>query len=134
INNPKEKEGVYVSNGIDIQISKSKLSNPTIEGFKAWLKANPTTIVYQLATPVTEIVENCVDIDLDTYQEKTYFNILNSLPGTLDFKVPSNIGSLVQSNAKEINNINEFINNFILKALLEMNKDLATIKIKNGLN
>ncbi|MCJ8342908.1 MAG: phage baseplate upper protein [Cetobacterium sp.] len=117
-----------------IRIKKSELSTPDLEGFKSWLKANPTTIVYQLATPVTEIVENCIDIDLDTYQEKTYFNILNSLPGTLDFKVPSNIGSLVQSNAKEINNINEFINNFILKALLEMNKDLAAIKIKNGLN
>lgn len=119
---------------IRVKISKSKLTTPNIEGFKAWLKANQTTIVYQLATPVTEVVENCIDIDLDTYQEKTYFNILNSLQGTLDFKVPSNIGSLVQSNAKEINNINEFINNFILKALLEMNKDLAAIKIKNGLN
>ncbi|MGM8316587.1 hypothetical protein ACSXC6_14195, partial (plasmid) [Clostridium perfringens] len=104
----------------------------TVEMAREFIKG--TTLYYQLATPTVEIVDNCVDIDLDTYQEKTYFNILNSLPGTLDFKVPSNIGSLVQSNAKEINNINEFINNFILKALLEMNKDLAAIKIKNGLN
>ncbi|WP_075810705.1 BppU family phage baseplate upper protein [Clostridium perfringens] len=117
-----------------INIKKDKLTTQDITGFKEWLKDNPITIAYQLATPTVEVVENCVDIDLDTHQEKTYFNILNSLPGTLDFKVPSNIGSLVQSNAKEINNINEFINNFILKVLLEMNKDLAAIKIKNGLN
>lgn len=134
----KYLEGISISGSVKnrflFRISTSKLSTPNIEGFKAWLKANPTEIIYPITTPTTEIVENCVDIDLDTYQEKTYFNILNSLPGTLDFKVPSNIGSLVQSNAKEINNINEFINNFILKALLEMNKDLATIKIKNGLN
>lgn len=130
----KETVFGYEETGIVFCILKSKLTTPNVEGFKAWLKANPTTVIYQLAEPVTEVVENCVDIDLDTYQEKTYFNILNSLPGTLDFKVPSNIGSLVQSNAKEINNINEFINNFILKALLEMNKDLAAIKIKNGLN
>lgn len=133
----EKEECVLVGAGtgsVYILINKNKLTSQDITGFKSWLKANPTTIVYQLATPVTEVVENCVDIDLDTYQEKTYFNILNSLPGTLDFKVPSNIGSLVQSNAKEINNINEFINNFILKALLEMNKDLAAIKIKNGLN
>lgn len=129
------KRNMYIAgNRANICIEKSALTTPDIEGFRAWLKANPTTIVYQLATPTVEIVENCVDIDLDTFQDKTYFNILNSLPGTLDFKVPSNIGSLVQSNAKEINNINEFINNFILKALLEMNKDLAAIKIKNGLN
>ncbi|MGU8983484.1 BppU family phage baseplate upper protein [Clostridium perfringens] len=130
----KGRSGEASPSYIKISILKSKLTTQNVEGFKEWLKANPTEIVYQLATPTTEIVENCVDIDLDTYQEKTYFNILNSLPGTLDFKVPSNIGSLVQSNSKEINNINEFINNFILKALLEMNKDLAAIKIKNGLN
>ncbi|NGT52985.1 DUF2479 domain-containing protein, partial [Clostridium perfringens] len=127
------KRNMYIAaNSVNICIEKSALATPDIEGFRAWLKANPTTIVYQLAEPTVEIVENCVDID--TYQEKTYFNILNSIPGSLDFKVPSNIGSLVQSNAKEINNINEFINNFILKTLLEMNKDLAAIKIKNGLN
>lgn len=130
----KGRSGEASPSYIKISISKSKLTTQNVEGFKKWLKANPTEIVYQLSTPTIEIVDNCVDIDLDTYQEKTYFNILNSLPGTLDFKVPSNIGSLVQSNAKEINNINEFINNFILKALLEMNKDLAAIKIKNGLN
>ena len=130
-----DSEGLAITQyGVYIKILKSKLSTQDAEGLKAWLKANQTVIYFSRATPVTEIVENCVDIDLDTYQEKTYFNILNSLPGTLDFKVPSNIGSLVQSNAKEINNINEFINNFILKALLEMNKDLAAIKIKNGLN
>lgn len=130
-----DSEGLAVTQyGIYIKILKSKLSTQDTEGFKAWLKSNQTVIYFVRATPVVEVVENCVDIDLDTYQEKTYFNILNSLPGTLDFKVPSNIGSLVQSNAKEINNINEFINNFILKALLEMNKDLAAIKIKNGLN
>ncbi|WP_150541966.1 BppU family phage baseplate upper protein [Clostridium perfringens] len=130
-----DSEGLAVTQyGVYIKILKSKLSTQDAEGFKAWLKANTTTIYFARATPVTEIVENYIDIDLDTYQEKTYFNILNSLPGTLDFKVPSNIGSLVQSNSKEINNINEFINNFILKALLEMNKDLAAIKIKKGLN
>ncbi|MDU1306302.1 MAG: BppU family phage baseplate upper protein [Clostridium perfringens] len=130
-----DSEGLAITQyGVYIKILKSKLSTQDAEGLKAWLKANQTVIYFSRATPVTETVENCVDIDLDTYQEKTYFNILNSLPGTLDFKVPSNIGSLVQSNAKEINNINEFINNFILEALLEMNKDLAAIKIKNGLN
>lgn len=139
--NVQGKEGFDLSgsNSLSFQLPISKLETADTSGLKKYFKNlynsnNPVIVYYQLATPTIEIVENCVDIDLDTYQEKTYFNILNSLPGTLDFKVPSNIGSLVQSNAKEINNINEFINNFILKALLEMNKDLAAIKIKNGLN
>ncbi|EHR9039688.1 BppU family phage baseplate upper protein [Clostridium perfringens] len=127
-------EGFHISedNAIYIRLKETTANN--VEQFKTWLSNNHINIISDLIKSSTEDVENCVDIDLDTYQEKTYFNILNSIPGTLDFKVPSNIGSLVQSNAKEINNINEFINNFILKALLEMNKDLAAIKIKNGLN
>lgn len=116
-----------------IRISKDKLSTPDVNGIKAWLKANPTTIVYQLSEPVVEIVENCVDIDLDTYQERTYFNILNSLPGTLEFKVSSNIGSLLQNLAKEVNNIWDVINNLLVPSLIETNKNIAMATIKNNL-
>lgn len=118
---------------IQFQIKLNKLTSPDVEGFKAWLKANPTTIVYQLAEPVTEVVENCVDIDLDTFQDKTYFNILNSLPGTLDFKVPSNIGSVVQNMAKEVNNIWDVINNLLVPGILDVNKKVALATIKNNL-
>lgn len=130
----ENKEGIYCYSSnfnISIRVLKSKLNTQDVEGFKAWLKANPTTIVYQLATPTIEIVENCVDIDLDTYQDKTCFNILNSLQGTLDFKVPSNIGSVVQNMAKEVNNIWDVINNLLVPGILDVNKKvaLATIKI-----
>lgn len=117
-----------------IRIKKSELSTPDLEGFKSWLKTNPTTMIYQLAEPTIEIVENCVDIDLDTYQEKTYFNILNSLPGTLDFKVPSNIGSVVQNVAKEVNNIWDVINNLLVPNIVKANGNLAMIKLNNNLN
>ncbi|UBK99683.1 phage baseplate upper protein [Clostridium perfringens] len=117
-----------------IRIKKSELSTPDLEGFKSWLKTNPTTMIYQLAEPTIEIVENCVDIDLDTYQEKTYFNILNSLPGTLDFKVPSNIGSVVQNMAKEVNNIWDVINNLLVPSIVKANGNLAMLKLNNNLN
>lgn len=90
-------------------------------------------IYYQLATPTVDIVENCVDIDLDTFGEKTYFNILNSLPGTLDFKVPSNIGSVVQNMAKEVNNIWDVINNLLVPSIVKANGNLAMIKLNNNL-
>ena len=89
--------------------------------------------VYILDKPVTEIVENCVDIDLDTFGEKTYFNILNSLPGILDFKVPSNIGSVVQNMAKEVNNIWDVINNLLVPSIVKANGNLAMIKLNNNL-
>ncbi|ELC8463870.1 BppU family phage baseplate upper protein [Clostridium perfringens] len=130
-----DSEGLAVTQyGVYIKILKSKLSTQDAEGFKAWLKANTTTIYFARATPVTEIVENCIDIDLDTYQEKTYFNILNSLPGTLDFKVPSNIGSVVQNMAKEVNNIWDVINNLLVPSIVKANGNLAMLKLNNNLN
>lgn len=126
-------EYIAMGSSIFININKDKLPTQDVEGFKAWLKANPITVVYQLDKPVTEIVENCVDIDLDTYQEKTYFNILNSLPGTLDFKVPSNIGSVVQNMAKEVNNLWDVINNLLVPSIVKANGNLAMIKLNNNL-
>ena len=130
----KDEERIWLDGtNLMFHIQKSKLTTPDVNGFKAWLKANPTTIVYQLAEPTVEIVENCVDIDLDTFGEKTYFNILNSLPGTLDFKVPSNIASIVQSTAREVNNIWDVINNLLVPSLIDINKNVAMSTIKNNL-
>lgn len=128
-------KGIRVSSSgkIIIHLYKSELKSPDVESFKEWLKANLTTIIYQLATPTIEIVENCIDIDLDTYQEKTYFNILNSLPGTLDFKVPSNIASIVQNTAKEVNNIWDVINNLLVPSIVKANGNIAMIKLNNNL-
>lgn len=117
-------------NRIYISISKNKLTTPNIDGLKAYFKANLTTMIYPLATPVTEIVENCVDIDLDTYQEKTYFNILNSLPGSLDFKVPSNIASIVQSNSKAINELYNLIDILVLPNILQNTTDIEMLKLE----
>lgn len=78
-----------------INILKSKLTTQNVEGFKAWLKANPTTIIYQLAEPTTEIVENCVDIDLKTFNEKTYVSFENAISGTSSFKAPVNAAATI---------------------------------------
>ncbi|MDM0659948.1 DUF2479 domain-containing protein [Clostridium perfringens] len=121
------------SNKVVINIQSSTLESPNMGGFRKWLKDNPTEIIYQLATPTVEVVENCVDIDLDTFIEKTYFNILNSLPGTLDFKVPSNIASIVQNTAREVNNIWDVINNLLVPSLIDINKNVAMATIKNNL-
>lgn len=131
----KDVEGIYKysNNNLTISILKTKLTTPTVEGLKAWLKANPTDIIYKLATPTTEVVENCVDIDLDTYQEKTYFNILNSIKGSLDFKVSSNIASIVQNTAREVNNIWDVINNLLVPSIVKANGNLAIIKLNNNL-
>lgn len=74
------------SSTIRIKIKKSKLATQDAEGFKKWLKENPTTIYYELAEPVeTPLDEN---INLKTFNEKTYVSFENTISGTSSFKAP----------------------------------------------
>jgi hypothetical protein len=84
-------QGYYA---IYVRINKSKLSTQDVSGFKAWLKANPTTVVYQLAQ---EEVYECTNIDLMTYSGETNY-IINSgaiSPKSL-LKVHNNISNVVK--------------------------------------
>ena len=53
-----------------------KKSGTTVDEFKQWLQQNPTTIVYQLASPIIEEVEtDYTRLMLESYENATvYFN------------------------------------------------------------
>ncbi|WP_025647625.1 hypothetical protein [Clostridium perfringens] len=71
---------------IRIKIKKSKLVTQDVEGFKKWLKENPTTIYYELAEPVeTPLGES---INVKTFGERTHILFENSINGTSSFKAP----------------------------------------------
>lgn len=53
-----DKEGVFIKGTeIKIAINTSKLSTQDTEGFKQWLQANPTTVIYELAEPYYETID-----------------------------------------------------------------------------
>lgn len=92
--NVDDIEGINVEGNIQgasclrIRILKSKLSTTNVDGLKAWLKANPTTICYELAEPIeTPLDEN---INLKAFNEKTYVSFENAIGGTSSFKAPVN--------------------------------------------
>ena len=53
------KEFVHINNQpmVCIKLLRTKLSEQTVAGLKAWLQQNPITIQYELAEPITTIVE-----------------------------------------------------------------------------
>ena len=78
----------------DISISKSKLSTQDVQGFKSWLQANPTTVVYQLAE---EEVYECTNIDLITYANETNFIVESgAIAPKSTLKVHNNISNVVK--------------------------------------
>ena len=75
---------------IDIRILKSRL----VAGFRAWLQANPVTVVYQLAK---EEVYECTNLDLITYPNETNL-IVNSgaIQPKITLKVLSNVSNVIK--------------------------------------
>ena len=69
-----DEEGISCSGGnglnVWVSISKNKLSTPNKDGFKQWLKSNPMTIQYELATPIIKTV----DLSSSGNWEKIVFN------------------------------------------------------------
>lgn len=96
---------------VDLTMLKSDLTTPDIEGFRAWLKANPTTIVYELDKPTTEIVENYVDLNLKTFKEKTYITSNNVIKGELNLTAPMNTAANLENNTTRLNTIEDYVDN-----------------------
>lgn len=60
---------VYLGQNINFRILNTNLSSVDVEGFKTWLSQNPTTVYYELATPIEEPIEPNYDKEsIKTYQ------------------------------------------------------------------
>ena len=105
-----DKEGILNSSNsqFKFRILKSKLSTQDIAGIKVWLKANPTTVCYETNTPV-ETKLDINNLDLEVYKDITYVTTDNAIKPTLSFKVPSNIGGVIQSNSQNVNKLYKLI-------------------------
>lgn len=89
-----DKEHFFIErSSITFIINKTKLISQDVEGFKAWLKANPTAIYYELAEPIETPLNE--DINLKTFREKTYIGFENSISGTSSFKAPVNAAATI---------------------------------------
>lgn len=96
-------------NLVQIQIKANKLETQDVEGFKKWLKENPTTIYYELAEPVeTPLGES---INVKTFNDKTYVSFENSINGTSSFKTPVNTNKLINDLKFEKEDLKEKFNN-----------------------
>ena len=86
----RDEIGMYWDTSIQgrlwFHIPKTKFND--VESFRNFLKANPTTIVYQLATSTVEIVENFENINMKIFGERTYVSFENAISGTSSFKAP----------------------------------------------
>lgn len=92
----EDREFIFINpNDYIISISKTRLSTQDVAGFKTWLKSNPVTVVYELATPIIEELPN---FNPQTFSDKTTL-LLNSgvVQGEADFEVTNSLGSELEA-------------------------------------
>lgn len=124
------------SYNITIQIDSSRLSTQNTEGFKKWLKENPTEVVYELAEPIEHKISNYSSTSLNTYTGMTTITSTNTIKPFLSFRILLNKNLELQSLRLESDIVNK--NSMLLTQqttnLKEENIELKQIiKIQNNL-
>ena len=111
-----DEEGVVLNYKSDalIRINKSRLDTVDYDGIKKFIADNQLTVYYALKTPI-ETKLDINNLDLEVYKDTTYVTTDNAIKPALSFKIPSNIGGVMQSNAQNINKLyrltDEVVNN-----------------------
>ena len=106
-------EGVKFANNQNFHISlaKNKLSSQDVVGFKAWLQANPVTVVYQLAEGK---VYECTNLDLITYANETNYIVnTGAISPKSTLKLSNSIGNVVNLLKNKISILEDLVQKLI---------------------
>ena len=105
-------EGDIFTGTVGLGIHYNDTNRTDLAGLKAWLEANPTTVVYQLAQ---EEVYECTNLDLITYAGETNL-IVNSgaIQPKLELKVHSNISNIVKLLQEKASILESDINEYMI--------------------
>ena len=82
-----------------------------------------------LETP-TETKLDINNLDLEVYKDVTHITTDNAIQPVLSFKVPSNLGCIVQENATNINKLYKLIDEVVIPQLINNSADIEILKIK----
>lgn len=91
-----------------VSIFKNRLTSPTINGIKAYLKDNPI-IIYSNGNKSDEFIPLPHDqqVKLRTFANKTNISFLTEIEGTIKAQVPKSLGATVNTHTEQINNLNK---------------------------
>ena len=121
-------------NNMHFTLPKAILQTQDIAGFRQWLQNNPTTVVYQLATPVYEEVEcDLSKLMLENYENSSL--ILNSnIPPTVDvrYKGEVPIVSATKELSSNVESTTTDINENIIPYMCDMDYRIVELQLKNA--
>lgn len=90
-------------------VLKTKLESQDINGITKYVKENFKECYYELAEPIESPFSK--NINIKSFNDKTYVNFENSINGTSSFKVPVNTNKLINNLKFEKEELKEKFNN-----------------------
>nr|DAM71596.1 MAG TPA: hypothetical protein [Caudoviricetes sp.] len=133
------REGVstFSNSTIWLSISSSKLETPDINGMKKWLSQNPTTVQYELATPIVSTidVQGFPYAYKDGHVQLSSGSIEQSLTPKVEYNIATNRGGQITQNTKSLIRQGKLLNdieskiNQIIEATV--NDGIMLMKLRN---
>ena len=125
-----DEEGIRIDANGNLQISilKSKLATDNVTGFKTWLVSNNVTVVYQLATPITEDIEVSSNT-LTDFATSCTLTIDNTIKGNIECNEVVGLIPSVEENGTRLANVEKSLEN---KAEKNHNHDNSYLKLSGG--
>lgn len=114
----KDKEGFDFSgnNILSFQIATKRLETPDTTGFKKYFKklydqGTPVEVYYELLNPIIKELKD--DMNIKTYDKKTYIEFDNNIQGENSFKVPIDVKETLSTLKKENEDIKTILNSIL---------------------
>ena len=115
--------------GFELLIQKRKITEITdVETMKNYFRNNSAVLYLKLKNPI-ETKLDIKDINVETFGDLTYISTNNNIQPELEFKIPSNLGALIQNNAKKINELFKLIDELIIPQLTTNTSNIAVLQI-----
>ncbi|WP_346936348.1 phage tail spike protein, partial [Clostridium sp.] len=129
--------GTATGLGIFISLLKYSLTTPDINGFKAWLQANPVTVYFQLATPVETPIK--VEQYMKQFKDGYFLTEGSLINPTIELEYSTSIASatsmmkeVTESNTTALNIQQGKIDSLISNTTII--KDGQSIQLKDAYN
>lgn len=102
----EETIGIYIKNNEIIIYHNGE----SLTDFKTWLASNPITVVYELATPITEDIEvSPIDNPLQSYNDSTTLTLNNTIKGNISADMPTNLSGVITQQASVIASLQDTV-------------------------
>ena len=115
-------------------ISRNKLQTQDVNGFKQWLQANPTKVVYVLAEPVYEEADcDLSKLVLENYENSSLI-FESNIPVSANIKYSGEVPVVTQAKAlsSQVDNTTLDINENIIPYMCDIDYRIVELQLMNG--